>query len=101
MPPAIIEKKSLETARRIFSLFLSDMMTDVNALPLTDRVALVTGASRGIGRSVALGLAKAGAHVIALARTKAALEELDDQIFAATGRHATLIPFDLTKLDDI
>lgn len=75
-------------------------MTEIAPL-LKDRIALVTGASRGIGRSVALGLAKAGAHVIALARTKAALEELDDQIFNATGRHATLIPFDLTKLDDI
>lgn len=63
------------------------------------RIALVTGASRGIGRSCALGLARAGAQVIACARSKAALEELDDEIFAATGRHATLIPFDLTDGD--
>ncbi|QSF52882.1 SDR family NAD(P)-dependent oxidoreductase [Brevundimonas fontaquae] len=68
-------------------------MTD--ALPLNDRIALVVGASRGIGYESALALAKAGAHVIATARTQGGLEELDDAIFAATGRHATLIPFDL------
>ncbi|MBW8733375.1 MAG: SDR family NAD(P)-dependent oxidoreductase [Asticcacaulis sp.] len=65
----------------------------------TGRIALVTGASRGIGRSSALGLAKAGAQVIACARSKAGLEELDDDIFAATGQHATLIPFDITDGD--
>lgn len=64
-------------------------------LPLKDRVALVVGASRGIGYESALALAKAGAHVIATARTQGALEELDDAIYAATGQHATLIPFDL------
>lgn len=67
-------------------------MTD---LPLKDRIALVVGASRGIGYESALALAKAGAHVIATARTQGALEELDDAIYAATGQHATLIPFDL------
>src|SRR5713101_9699151 len=63
-------------------------------LPLPDRIALVTGASRGIGYATALALAKAGAHVVALARTVGALEELDDAIksFAAT---ATLVPLDL------
>jgi len=65
----------------------------------TGRIALVTGASRGIGRACALALAKAGAQVIACGRAKAALEELDDEIFAATGQHATLIPFDLTDGD--
>lgn len=65
----------------------------------TGRIALVTGASRGIGRACALGLAKAGAQVVACARSKASLEELDDEIFAATGQHATLIPFDLTDGD--
>lgn len=64
-------------------------------LPLKDRVALVVGASRGIGYESALALARAGAHVVATARTQGGLEELDDAIFAATGRHATLIPFDL------
>lgn len=64
-------------------------------LPLNDRIALVVGASRGIGYQAALALAEAGAHVIATARTQGALEELDDEIFAATGKHATLVPFDL------
>lgn len=67
-------------------------MTD---LPLKDRIALVVGASRGIGYETALALAKAGAHVIATARTQGGLEELDDAVYAATGKHATLIPFDL------
>jgi len=63
--------------------------------PLKDRIALVVGASRGIGYESALALAKAGAHVVATGRTQGALEELDDAVFAATGQHASLIPFDL------
>ncbi len=63
------------------------------------RIALVTGASRGIGRACALALAKVGAQVIACGRSKAALEELDDEIIKATGQHATLIPFDITDND--
>lgn len=62
------------------------------------RIALVTGASRGIGRAVAVALAGAGAHVIALARTQGALEELDDEIRAlrpAIDSPATLVPCDL------
>jgi NAD(P)-dependent dehydrogenase (short-subunit alcohol dehydrogenase family) len=62
---------------------------------LQNRIALVTGASRGVGRATALGLAQAGAQVIATARTKAGLEELDDEILAATGKRATLVPLDL------
>lgn len=58
------------------------------------RVALVTGASRGIGRAVAMGLAAAGAHVVAVARTTGGLEELDDAI-KAEGGTATLVPLDL------
>jgi NAD(P)-dependent dehydrogenase (short-subunit alcohol dehydrogenase family) len=64
-------------------------------LVLKDRIALVTGASRGIGRACALALAEAGAHVVATARTKAGLEELDDEVFALTGAHATLVPLDV------
>jgi NAD(P)-dependent dehydrogenase (short-subunit alcohol dehydrogenase family) len=66
-----------------------------NPLPLKDRIALVVGASRGIGYESALALAKAGAHVVATARTQGGLEELDDHIFRETGKHATLVPFDL------
>jgi NAD(P)-dependent dehydrogenase (short-subunit alcohol dehydrogenase family) len=58
------------------------------------RIALVTGASRGIGRAAALGLAKAGAHVIAVARGVEGLEELDDEI-KVEGGTATLVPLDL------
>jgi NAD(P)-dependent dehydrogenase (short-subunit alcohol dehydrogenase family) len=65
--------------------------------PLKDRVALVTGASRGIGAAVALELAKLGAHCVLVARTQGGLEETDDAIRQATGREATLLPFDLQK----
>jgi len=68
--------------------------------PLHSRIALVTGASRGIGYATALALAKAGAHVIAVARTQGGLEELDDAI-RAEGGSATLVPLDLTDMDGI
>jgi NAD(P)-dependent dehydrogenase (short-subunit alcohol dehydrogenase family) len=61
---------------------------------LDGKVALITGASRGLGRATALALAKQGAHVIAVARTQGGLEELDDEIKAA-GSAATLVPMDL------
>ncbi|WP_017932236.1 SDR family NAD(P)-dependent oxidoreductase [Robiginitomaculum antarcticum] len=67
---------------------------------LAGRVTLVTGASRGIGYFAALALAKAGSHVIALARTSGALEELDDEIKAAGGE-ATLVPMDLKSPDGL
>lgn len=63
---------------------------------LTGQVALVTGASRGIGRATALALAARGAHVVLTARTQGALEEVDDAIRAAGGS-ATLLPLDLIR----
>lgn len=68
--------------------------------PLQGRIALVTGASRGIGRAIALGLAEAGVHVIAAARTVGALEALDDEI-GKLGGSATLVPIDLNDLDAV
>jgi NAD(P)-dependent dehydrogenase (short-subunit alcohol dehydrogenase family) len=68
--------------------------------PLASRIALVTGASRGIGYATARALAKAGAHVVAVARTQAGLEELDDEI-RNEGGSATLVPLSLTDFDGI
>ena len=68
--------------------------------PLDQRTALVTGASRGIGRAVALELARQGAHVIAMARTQGALEELDDAI-RSEGGEATLVPCDIKDFEAI
>jgi NAD(P)-dependent dehydrogenase (short-subunit alcohol dehydrogenase family) len=70
------------------------------SLPLSSRIALVTGASRGIGYFTARALAKAGAHVIAVARTQGGLEELDDEI-RKDGGAATLVPLNLTDFDGI
>jgi NAD(P)-dependent dehydrogenase (short-subunit alcohol dehydrogenase family) len=67
---------------------------------LANRIALVTGASRGIGRAVAIGLAREGAHVILLARTTGALEEVDDEI-RAFGGTATLVSLDLRQADKL
>ncbi|MEL6948135.1 MAG: SDR family NAD(P)-dependent oxidoreductase [Pseudomonadota bacterium] len=66
--------------------------------PLDGRLAVVTGASRGIGYEAALGFAAAGAHVIALARTVGGLEELDDDI-KDMGGSATLAPLDITDFE--
>jgi NAD(P)-dependent dehydrogenase (short-subunit alcohol dehydrogenase family) len=68
--------------------------------PLADRIALVTGASRGIGAALALHLAEAGAHIVAVARTVGGLEELDDKIKAA-GSTATLVPLDMKDSEGI
>lgn len=68
--------------------------------PLDGQVALVTGASRGIGGATALALAEAGAHVVLTARDSHALEEVEEAIHASGGR-ATIAPLDLTEPDSI
>lgn len=72
-------------------------MTDTN---LAGRLALVTGASRGIGAATALALGKAGAHVVLTARTPGGLEEVEDAIHASGGS-ATIAPLDLSEGDGI
>src|SRR5262245_49141487 len=67
---------------------------------LSGKIALLTGASRGIGYATGIALAKAGAHVVATARTVGGLEELDDAI-KAEGGTATLVPLDLRDTDGI
>src|SRR6516225_10454520 len=71
-----------------------------NSKPLSDRIALVTGASRGIGAAIALELAHAGAHVVAVGRTVGGLEDLDDRIRAA-GSSTTLVPLDVKDSEGI
>ena len=68
--------------------------------PLYDQLALVTGASRGIGAATAIALAEAGAHVVLTARTAKGLEEVEQHIFDAGGS-ATIAPLDLTENDAI
>ena len=70
------------------------------SVDLTGRVAVITGASRGIGAAVARRFAAAGAHVVLVARTTGALEALDDEIRNAGGR-ATLIPLNLLDFDKV
>src|ERR1700749_278855 len=67
---------------------------------LEGRIALVTGASRGIGRAAGMALAKAGAHVILVARTVGGLEEADDEI-QKFGGTATLVPMNLRDSEAI
>jgi NAD(P)-dependent dehydrogenase (short-subunit alcohol dehydrogenase family) len=76
------------------------MTVAVSTGQLAGRIALVTGASRGIGRAVALAFAREGAHVIISARTTGALEELDDEIQQAGGS-ATILQLDLKRLEKI
>ena len=68
--------------------------------PLANRIALVTGASRGIGHAVAIALAREGAHLVATARTVGGLEELDDAVKTA-GSTATLVPLELRDAEGI
>lgn len=75
---------------------MSDPLSTADLSTLAGRVAVVTGATRGIGEAVALRLAGHGVHVIAIGRKVEALEALDDRIRAAGGEAATLVPIDLT-----
>ena len=68
--------------------------------PLAGRVALITGASRGLGAAAAIELARLGAHVVITARTQGGLEETDDTIRAAGGT-ATLLPLDLREPEKV
>lgn len=68
--------------------------------PLADKVALITGASRGIGAAAATALAAQGAHVVLAARTVGGLEEVDDAV-ARIGGRATLVPIDLRQMEMI
>lgn len=70
-------------------------------LDLTGKTALVTGASRGIGAAIANGLAARGAHLVLVATTPGALEDVDDEIQQAGGAPATLVPLDLKDGDGI
>jgi NAD(P)-dependent dehydrogenase (short-subunit alcohol dehydrogenase family) len=70
------------------------------SLILTGRIALVTGASRGIGYATARALARAGAHIVAVARTQGGLEELDDEI-RKIGGSATLVPLNVSDFDGL
>lgn len=67
---------------------------------LNDKLALVTGASRGIGAAIAEALARAGAHVILTARSNKGLEDVEDRIHAAGGS-ATIAPLDLTDAESV
>lgn len=68
--------------------------------PFTDQIALVTGASRGIGAAIARALGRRGAHVVLVARTAGGLEETEEAIHAAGGS-ATIAPLDLADGDSI
>lgn len=73
----------------------------MTAAPLSGRVALVTGASRGLGAAVAIALGAAGARVVATGRSAAGLEETDDAVRAAGGPPASLITLDLRRTDEV
>ncbi len=74
---------------------------DSNTGRLAGRITVITGASRGIGAAVARRFAAEGAQLVLVARTVGGLEEVDDQVRAAGGQGATLVPQDLREFDAI
>ena len=72
----------------------------IESKPLKNRIALVTGASRGIGAAVSVRLAELGAHIVLVARTQGGLEDVDDKI-RGVGGTATLSPMDLSEFNKI
>ena len=97
--PGIADKFTKSAQSRLLWPGMTEKSTSMTT-PLASRIALVTGASRGIGYATARALAKAGAHVVAVARTQGGLEELDDEIRKGGGA-ATLVPLNLTDFDGI
>lgn len=79
---------------------MADSMSMDSKRRLDGRIALITGASRGIGRAIAHSLAREGAHCVLVAKTTGGLEEVDDEI-KALGGTATLVPMDLTDFPAI
>ena len=75
-------------------------MSILDRFTLTDHVAVVTGAGRGIGAATAVALAEAGADVVVSSRTEAQLEQVAEQV-RATGRRAHVVPADLSDLDAV
>jgi NAD(P)-dependent dehydrogenase (short-subunit alcohol dehydrogenase family) len=73
----------------------------LDAFNLTGKVALVTGGSKGLGKSMAMGLAKAGADVVISSRTEKDLRVALDEILTATGRKGKYIVADMSKRDDV
>lgn len=80
---------------------MSESEGQVSTVDRDGKVAVISGASRGIGRAIAKRLGVAGMHTVLLARTTGALEELDDEIRAEGGPKALLVPIDLKELDRI
>jgi NAD(P)-dependent dehydrogenase (short-subunit alcohol dehydrogenase family) len=78
----------------------NDLGKDAPAQPLLGRLAVITGASRGIGRAISIAFAQAGADLVLISRTVGGLEEVDDEV-KSLGRQATLVPLDIADFEAI